>query len=258
MPLTPEQAAARATDTRFDSGEITEATKGKHSWSISYRVGSHSNYGFGISLKDLGRRKPPQVGDMVTVYGTFGERIRGVDLRGDPVYYRTPEEMQAEHQEWVRKHHADKIKRFEKDRRKLDRAFAGLPEVFQRRISWFRANRADWRWENEAYEMSVCVDAVKIAEAMKTPAGVRRFSKMSYKRQHATVPDLYDGHSGNSFSCAVRLAFLYLEQPLLVIAEHGALTPLVGCDDYGCAHPRPDDVEELVRAGLEEHEASAQ
>jgi hypothetical protein len=83
---------------------------------------------------------------------------------------------------------------------------------------------------------------------MKTAKGVQRFQKASYKRQRTLVPDLYDGHSGNSFGMACRLAFLYLTDPLLVIAEHGAMVPLTGCEDYGCAHPRPADVLEAVNA----------
>jgi hypothetical protein len=33
-----------------------------------------------------------------------------------------------------------------------------------------------------------------------------------------------------------------------VVAEHGAMTPLVGCEDYGCQHPREQDVLDAVTA----------
>lgn len=39
------------------------------------------------------------------------------------------------------------------------------------------------------------------------------------------------------FGFAVRLAYWYVTDPGAVVAEHGALTPLVGCGDYGCPHP---------------------
>lgn len=236
--LTKAQAAARAVDTTWEEGPIKEVSLYKGSFSVTLEGGT----GFGFKAAYLEGRKPPQVGDVCRLYGGWGSRTRGVDLRGEPVFYKTPAELEIEHEKWKANRVVEQKRQFEKSRRKLDRQFAALPDVFQRRISWFRAWNPDFRWDLESYEMSVCVDAVKIAEAMKTPAGVRRFSKMSHKEQQEKVPDLYDGHSGNSFGAAVNLARLYLENPLYVIAQHGALTPLVGCEEYGCAHPRPDDV----------------
>lgn len=246
MTLNKEQAKLRAVDTDYDEGRIKEVSLYKRR---SYSVTLEHGIGFGFDRKYLNGMKPPKVGDVMRVYGSFGSRIRGIDLRGEPLYYRTPAEMDAEHEEWRAKHNEEKRKTFEKERRKLDREFAALPDVFQRRISWFRAWNPDFRWDLEAYEMSVCVDAVKIATAMKTPAGVERFRKMRYATQRKHVPDLYDGHSGNSFGAAVHLAWMYLKNPLFVIAEHGALTPLTGCEEYGCAHPRPPDVVAAIEEG---------
>ena len=242
MRLTKEQAEERAADTSrswtgVNEGPITEVSRSRR-WGYSI---SMQGTGFGISHKNLGRVKPPEVGDMIKLY-TRGSTIRGVDLRGKPLYYKTDAELDAEHEQWKIEHKAKKRKTFEKERRKLDRDFASLPDVFQRRISWFRANNPDFRWDLEAYEMAVCVDAVKIAEACGTEAKVRQFQKRSYKKQHELIPDLYDGHSGNSFGAAINLAWLYLKNPLFVIAEHGSMTPLTGCEEFGCAHPRPADV----------------
>lgn len=240
--LLPDQAAARLRDDKYEEGPIKETSRYKGSISIVLEGGT----GFGFKAEYLGRSKPPEVGDLCRVYAGWGDRIRGVDLRGEPVFYKTPDELAAEHEQWKIDWKERKRKNFEKNRRKLDRQFAALPDVFQRRISWFRANNPDFRVDNEGYEMMVCVDAVKIAEAMETVKGVRMFGKSSYKRQRTLVPDLEEGHSGNSFGCAVMLARLYLENPIYVMAEHGALTPLVGCEEYGCAHPRPLDVEEAL------------
>lgn len=241
MPLTKEQTLLREADKPWDDGLIKELTKTRGGWSITTTNGA----GFILSRDQLAKAKPPKIGDPIATY-THRSMIRGVDLRGEALFYKTQAELDAEHEEFRADLHARRKREFEKNRRKLDRQFAALPDVFQRRVSWFRSWNPDFRWENEAYELSACVDAVKIADAMRTPKGVQRFQKMSYKRQRETVPDLYDGHSGNSFGMAVRLAWLYLTEPLLVIAEHGALTPLVGCDDYGCAHPRPLDIEEAI------------
>src|SRR5690606_38613321 len=53
------------------------------------------------------------------------------------------------------------------ERAERDARVAALPECFQKRIARFRRNNPDFYWEYEAYEMAVCVDAVKIADAMR-------------------------------------------------------------------------------------------
>lgn len=242
MTLTKHQAQLRAEDRPWTDDVITEVTRTRSGYSI--RAGSS---GFLLARKHLNGVKPPKVGDQIALYTVLGSTVRGIDLRGVPLFYKTQEELDAEHEEWCKRHEERQKKDFEKNRRKLDRQFASLPDVFQRRISWFRAWNPNFRWKHEAYELSACVDAVKIATAMKTPKGVESFRKMKYETQRAKVPDLYDGHSGNSFSVACRLAWLYLTNPILVVAEHGAMTPLTGCEEYGCMHPRPDDVIAAVK-----------
>lgn len=248
MQLTPEQAAQRELDTNFEEGAVKSVDLYKRR---SYSITLEGGTGFGFDRKHLNGMKPPEIGDTMRVYARWGDSIRGIDLRGEPLYYKTPEEIVADHEQWKADHAKRKRKSFEKNRRKLDREFAALPDVFQRRISWFRAWNPNFRVDYEAYELSACTDAVKIAEAMKTVKGVIRFSKASHKKQRDLVPDLYEGHSGNSFSKAVMLARLYLDNPLFVIAEHGAMTPLTGCEEYGCAHPRPKDVMDAIE-GLKE------
>lgn len=249
--LTPEQEAARSVDTagHWGSGTITEISENETGWTVSLE-GS----GFGLSREKLGDADPPQVGDEVVLYTHRGSMIRGLDLRGEPVFYMTDREIEIEDEKWRAEYKEKQRKEFEEQREELDRKFAALPEVFQRRVQWFRDHNPDFRWQNEAYELSSCVDAVKIAEAMETPEGVQRFKELTFEQQRAAVPDLYDGHSGNSFGMACRLAWLYLTDPLLVVAEHGAMVPLTGCEKYGCAHPRPDDVMEAVARHFPEEE----
>ena len=181
----------------------------------------------------------PHVGDSARFYGRgIGYTVRGLFLNGAKVFYRTEQEQKREDAKSLRKFHEQKRLDFEKSRAKLDREFCTLPKEFKDRIAGFRAFRSDWRAEFEAYEMSVCVDAVNIATAMKTAAKVEAFGKLSWDEQKAAVPDLSDGHSGNSFGCAVRLAWLWLTDAALVAKEHGALCPLVGCKALGCPPAR--------------------
>lgn len=217
---------------------IKEISRYKDRWQVLTKDGS----GFSFNTSYTEGRPDPAVGDEIICHTYLGSRIRGVTLRGEPLFYKNDEELAQDQAELSRQIAADRMERFERDKDHLDEQFASLPWEFQRRIQWFRAHNESFRWEFEAYELSSCVDAVKIAEKFTTADEVRRFGKMSNERQREEIPDLYDGHSGNSWDFAIRLASLYVQNPLWVVAEHGALTPLVGCEDYGCMHPREDDV----------------
>lgn len=83
--------------------------------------------------------------------------------------------------------------------------------------------------------MFTCLEAVKIAKACKTADGIAKFKKMGWEAQKK-MANISDGHSGNTFGCACYLATLYIQSPEYVEKMHGALTPLVGCEAYGCSH----------------------
>lgn len=220
---------------------ITKVSRSKNSWLIETK-GS----GFGFDVKYTKGKKPPAVGDLIECHTHLGSRVRGVTLRGEQLFYKTDAELEADRLEFAEKNRERKEKEFKRDRKKLNEQYDQLPPEFQRRVSWFRAHNPDFRVEYEAYELSCCTDAALIVNTLKTEVKIKSFAKASYKKQQELVPGMYQGHSGNSFGMVVRLAQLYVQNPLFVIAEHGALTPLVGCIDYGCAHPRPADVMEAI------------
>lgn len=58
--------------------------------------------------------------------------------------------------------------------------------------------------------------------------------ELDYEKQIQKVPDLDEGHSGNSFGVSCRLAYWFIKEPEYVYKEHGALCPLIGCKNYGC------------------------
>jgi hypothetical protein len=68
---------------------------------------------------------------------------------------------------------------------------------------------------------------------------VRAFAKMGYDEQQKAVPGMFDGHSGNTFGMAVRLAHHYLTDPDLVWREHAAISALIGCEEAGCPPVKP-------------------
>lgn len=178
--------------------------------------------GFAIVLK--GPR--PKVGDEVTLYGGMGYPVYGWALNGEIVEWQTPWERFAKRMAMLagfdRGHRED----FARDKAKLDAKYEALPAPLKARIDRFRRESPSFRIDSEAYEMAAVGDAPKIAKALAAKYGwptnddlrvsggnseeikraVSEFYELGYEEQKAIVPDLEDGHSGNTFGGAVSLA----------------------------------------------------
>ena len=168
----------------------------------------------------------PKVGDKLTVHtkgSSFGT-IRGMDLNGETIFWKTDEELESDRVEWLRKNEEDKQQKFKENVAEMDEKYNKLPDFFKKRIDRFRANNNRFRIDYESYEVFCCEQAVLIAEACKTK---------DWKEQLEQVEGLSDGHSGNTFGCSCILAYLYLDNPENVVKVHGALSPLVGSEEYG-------------------------
>lgn len=186
----------------------------------------------------------PKVGQRARFYGKgIGYPVRGLFLDGKEVFYRTELEEKKRHEKQVAESQAKKRADFEAKRAEHDARIAALPEAFRQRIAKFQASGPDWRWEFEPYELFCCEEAVRLAEhAGNCPPTttmaewLSAFVKATADVQRKLAPDMkIEEHSGNTFGCTVMLARLYLgDDPTLVIDAHGALAPLVGCQEYGC------------------------
>lgn len=197
-------------------------------WSMQF----HDGWWFSI-LKSHGVE--PKTGDVARTYGLgIGSTIRGIEIGEKTVYYRTVEEEKERHRQWVAEKEAKEKAEYEANAEKYRERVAALPEVFRTRIARFVMNNPEFSWRYLGYELSSCEDAVKIADVLKTGDAIVEFQKMDYEHQMERVPGLCDGHSGNTFGWAVRLAHHFVTNPDLVWADHAAISPLVGCDDAGC------------------------
>lgn len=175
----------------------------------------------------------PAPGMTVRLFGKgFGYPVRGAVVDGVVFFYRTPEQEKEKHKQFVDEQNAKKRAEFEKNKAQMDADFAALPPVFQQRIERYRVNNPDFRWDYEPYELFCCKEAMKIVEALKTPEAIKAFHGMEYDEQMKLVK-LDEGHSGNTFGCAVSLAYHYVINPDNVLKVHGALAPLVGSRAYG-------------------------
>jgi hypothetical protein len=210
-----------------ETNVITEVTEGKNTHTISMNglcCGINTSYGI-----------LPKVGDKLTVHtkgGAFGT-IRGMDLNGEKIFWKTDEEMEAERLEWLRKNEEEKQEIFKENVAEMDKQYDSLPKCFQERIDKFRANNDRFRIDYESYELFCCEQAILIANACKTPEAVKEFGQKKWEEQLKQVPELSDGHSGNTFGAACHLAFWYLSNAENVVKMHGALSPLVGSAEYG-------------------------
>ena len=209
------------------TSKITGVSESEDGYSISRAdsTGCFMSKEYGVELK---------AGDKLTIYsdGPFGT-IRGMDLNGNRVYWRTEKQIEDERQVWLRKHEEDKQRAFKENMSKMDKRYDALPKIFQDRIDRFRQNNSRFRIDFEEYELFCCEQAVAIANACGSAEEVREFAQKDWDEQKAQVPGLSDGHSGNTFGCSCRLAYFYLSQPENVTKMHGALSPLVGSREYG-------------------------
>ena len=216
-------------DMQYEENVITDVKKYENGYDIEL-----DDSAWHFLVDDVGIE--PHIGDVARFYGEgFGRSVRGLLINNQTIFYRSVKEEKKHQENILKKMKFERKERFENDKVKLDNEYASLPPEFQRRIDRFRKGNPEFRIDYEAYEMSVCVDAVKIANTLKTKEKIEEFSNMKYEDQRQLV-DFSDGHSGNSFSFALLLAKLYVSKPELVEKYHGALTPLVGCKEYGCTH----------------------
>lgn len=221
-----ERRAIKAEDREYEDVIITKVEGGPGNWIIT-----HSDYlCFGGIPKDW--KGTPFVGMKARFYGKgLGFSVRGLDLDGQEVFYKTVDEQEEEHRKWIKDKEREDFDRFQRNKDAMDKRVAALPKVFQDRLAKFRANNPDFRWKYEEYELFTCEEAVKIAAHCKTVESVDTFHKAPWDHQKAVVSD---DHSGNTFGMACYLAKLSLAHPEGVVNLHGALAPLVGSEEYGC------------------------
>lgn len=195
--------------------------------------------GWTLSCPKVDGLPTPRVGEMCRCYGRgIGSTVRGIVIEGRVYRYKTAPEQEAEHRQRCRDQEAKREKELADALPETNRRIAALPAPFRERIEKFQRDGGhEFRRDYEGYELFCCEEAVKIATALKDRTeDVPAFAKLEWKQQQMIVPTLSEDHSGNTFGMACRLAHWYLTRPENVTREHGALTPLVGCKDYGCKH----------------------
>lgn len=180
----------------------------------------------------------PRVGDRVKIVGEMGHEFYGMVLNHRLVWWLTPAEREQRRADWLREYHERQERDFVAAEARLDADYDALPRPFRFRIDQLRAagGRA-WRVESESYEMFVCKEAVKMAEHFRTREALAAWKDLSYEDQRAAWDGYDDGHSGNTFGCALMLAALWCDAGLsdqaeALVVQPQAISPIAGDPRY--------------------------
>lgn len=213
-------------DDDFEEHQITEVRVGKDRIEVGFNVCTFCSVEFGTIT--------PVVGMTLRLYPRgMGDEVRGVFIDGVCFRYRTPTQQDWKHRLWCAQKNADDQARAAREIPDRDRRWAALPPEFRARKQRFMANNPEWRRDYEGYELFTCEEAYKIALVFESADQIAAWSQLSWEAQKELHPEIGDGHSGNTFGMACRLAMAYLTKPGAVEKAHGALSPLVGSKAYG-------------------------
>lgn len=171
----------------------------------------------------------PKVGDRIRLYGSFGSPIQGIQINDDVVFYRDEIQRMHDREHMVLTHEAEKRRAFVFTRADLDAQYDALPDVLKARIDRFRAERADFRWDAEGYEIFCCTEAAKVVEWAKATAPedvAEWFFALGQRPEDGGDPPLVTmveeagvmdtaAHSGNTFHGSLRLAYGVLKGEVL-------------------------------------------
>jgi len=232
------------TDEQYRESVVAEVVEAESGWIL------RDTDGWSILCPNEECTTTPKAGERVLFYGKgVGFEVRGIVVNGRVYRYQTAAEADAADSAW----RADRLKRLEKEleatRAERDARVAALPKVFRERVERFQRARPDWRRDHEPYELFCCEEAVKIANYargltfmnLNVHVDARTQEKWTLDRfykdtelQKAVLGKTLEDHSGNTFGAACNLAQIFLDRPEFVVKQHGALCPLVGCEEYGC------------------------
>lgn len=221
------------TDTQYTEHRIT-AVKGELSDELNWWL--HFD-GTALACPGDQCNVAPVPGETARLYGKgLGSVVRGIIIEGRVYKYLTEEQEAERHAAWVAEENRQRDERAESERAARDQRRAALPPAMRERLAVFEARNPMWRRDYESYELFVCEEAALLAAHFGADvAALLEFTKKPSAEQSEILPGLkLDEHSGNTWGAAVGLARRLMIDPKLVMRAHGALCPLVGCEDYGC------------------------
>jgi hypothetical protein len=218
-------------DTQYEDTAVEICRYLTDGWDVRFEDG------WSLFVKNsLGETHTPGPGDVLRKFGRgIGYTVRGVGLVKDGelvglYHYQTAAEEEAARALFRADEAARKRREWEEGKDAFAARVKALPDAFRQRIEFFM-RRQDWGPEFGGYELFSCEEAVKIAAHVGHEDKIHAFHDDQADQKRCGISD---DHSGNTFGTACTLAAAFLRDPALVPKMHGALCPLVGCQDYGC------------------------
>lgn len=178
----------------------------------------------------------PRVGQRLRAWGRgIGHPFRGLAFDDAVAFYKTEAEQQADFDAERRRWRGQQQEEYENERRTWDARVTALQPPLRLRMERFRAvGGDDWRWHAEPYEMASVEEASRLIARFESAEALRSFGKLDHEAQKAIHPNMGEGHSGNTWNHALRLAILCYERPDLVPRDHAVICALVGCEEARC------------------------
>jgi hypothetical protein len=211
-----------------DTSTITKVQEFDDSYELCY--GGHICW-FCSKEYFKGTNIVPKVGDEITIYTINFSTVRGMDLNGENIFYKSDLDLQRERQEALARMRKEKEEQLPKNLEQFEK----LQGLWKTRVASFRRRGGhEWDLNYLGYETMVCRDASILASRVKKDK-LQWFSKLTAKKQHDLIPEVdWSMHSGNSFGMVIRLAQVWFEDPRYVVVSHGAMHGLTGCQEYKC------------------------
>lgn len=136
----------------------------------------------------------PKVGDMVQLSMTDNGVIRGLKLNGKEIYFKTNEQLQQERIDTLQKIREEKRAAFIAYEKHATRDYNSLHKCLRAEIDDLRAQGQEQREQWEPEVMFTLIEAMKIANTLKTPEAVKAFWNATYEKKQELVPTLSNDH----------------------------------------------------------------
>lgn len=230
LKMNLQQAKERLGHREFSFGVIAEVLERDCYFSIS--VG-----GSPVRVdKPVGRT--PKIGQNVTFYFFKGSFIQGVDIDGEPIFFKSEADLEVERQEELERIEAERAKQKIEFFAKLNdpesdfnRRLHRLPKVFQQCFKKF-FRLGEHFWSSAWHELVACETALKIAYACKSWQSIHSVYNMTWHERKTFIPSIDDEISTNQLEFACFVANLYLKNPKWVINAPGARSNIISSKPY--------------------------
>src|ERR1035437_1600043 len=126
--ITKASLEIKKNDNQFQSHKLKSVKDSGDYWELEIE-----DSGLLLSPKIL--NFTPTTGMVAKFYGKgFGYSVRGIEIDGHIMRYRTPEQAEEDHKKMCEKYDKDKMKAFKKNKKNMDKDYDNLPPIFKQRI----------------------------------------------------------------------------------------------------------------------------